>query len=121
MTPEHNHDIGASSIKLPWLSHKKNLELLDISDAYDRQGNYNMYVNVDRPVAQEVGADIIIFDVKQLANIDSDKDYEITVGYLPWVNTVFWRRWIMITYQSVSLVQIIYIGEGFIQKSFEFS
>ena len=78
-----------------------NLELFNISDAYDLQGNYNSKVNVNKPVAEEMATEAVIFDLKDL---DATKSYEFTVGFVPWVRTVFWKRFEAVLYLTTAQV-----------------
>ena len=66
-----------------------NLQFFNISDAYDLQGNYNSKVNVNKSVAEEMATEAVIFDLKDL---DATKSYEFTIGFVPWVRTVFWKN-----------------------------
>ena len=61
-TEEHDHNKGATSKKLPFLSVEQNRKLFNLTDAHEYQENDNILVNVNSSVATEMATDFVIFD-----------------------------------------------------------
>jgi len=52
-------------------------------------------------VAEEMATEAVIFDLK---NLDATKSYEFTIGFVPWVRTVFWKRFEALLYLTTAQV-----------------
>ena len=61
-----------------------------------------------------MGSDYVYFNTADLPKENPDKAYQFTIGFLPFVKTIFWKRWHLIMYLTVLAVSINAIGQGFV-------
>ena len=67
------------------------------NDSYDKTDNYNQKVDITKEIALERAAKFIMMNANL---IDSDEDFEITIGAEPFLLTEFWREWLFLIFNA---------------------